>query len=542
MSTPNTPKPRPGKGSQRNQPPPPQTWRDKIAAFLGADKSSQAGKKRRVSRKERDDRRTRNLYITLGVVGVVAVLLLSGALINEYFLKPRKVLATVEGEDITRRDYWKYEIHSLSNQVLQYQQFATMMQGQQQQQYLAMAQQAQAQLNEVWGSTSTNDATLSRMVDDKVILHSLDTLGLSISDEQVDDFIAQQFANPEAPVFTPTPTQTFIPERAEWATQTAQAEAGSPVAVDGEDQASSPVADGSPVASGSPPSASDSAAGGTPIPMASPAGGSPEPTPTVGPDDARATSAANFEDYKDEHLDQAHMSESDYRRLVAEPTLARQMVNAHFLQELGHSAEQVHARPILVGTQELADALYAQLQEDPEMFETLAQESSVDTSTAPNGGDLGWFPRGIMVGPFEEVAFALQAGDISEPVQTEFGWHIIQVIERDDDRALTDEQISQASQANSERWLEAQVEALDISSSVEPTPTQAISQFVPPADAPPVPTTGPADGSPVALPEASPQVIPAASPGVPIDATPNSGPGTAVASPVASPLASPAGG
>ncbi|MCC6944004.1 MAG: peptidylprolyl isomerase [Thermomicrobiales bacterium] len=519
--------------SSKQQPPPPQSWQDKLRSLFGREIDPSTGKRRRVSRKERDDRRTRNLFIAFGVLGIGAILLLSGAAMNEYFLKPRKVLATVEGTDITRKDYWKYRQHTLANQVLQYRQYATMLTGQQQQQYLAMAQQAQIQLDDTWGSTSVDDATLSRMVDDLVIVESLDTLGLSISDQQVDDFIAEQFSGLNAPVFSPTPTQTLIPERAEWATQTAVAEAGSPEAVEGSPEAidGSPVAvDGSPAASGSPaavsgtpaaesaspqatdgsPEAIDSNAG-SPIPMASPAEGTPQPTATIGPEDARATSTANFDLYQDEILDLSHMSVSDYRRLVAEPTLARQMVNNYFVQEVGQSAEQVHARHILVGTQELADSLYGQLQEDPDLFETLAEEASVDTSTAPNGGDLGWFPRGIMVAGFEEVAFSLTPGEISQPVQTQFGWHIIQVIDHADDRALTDAQIQQASQANSERWLETQFDALDVSSSVEPTPTQSIEQFVAPADAPHVPTTAP-EPTPAASPAGAASPVPAASP------------------------------
>jgi parvulin-like peptidyl-prolyl isomerase len=514
MAKSNTPpSPGPGKGSQRNQPPPTPSWRDRIGSVFTSGQQGPTPKKRRVSRKERDDRRTRFLYIALSVLGVAVILMLSGAALNEYFLKPRKVLASVEGEDITRRDYWKYESHSLIIQTQQYQQYASLMQGQQQQQYLAMAQQAQARLDEVWGSTSVDDATLTRMVDDKVTLLSLDTLGLSVSDAEVDEYIAQQFASPDAPVVTPTPTQTLIPQRAEWATQTAvalTAEAGTPAAVDG-----SPVPDaGSPVAvDGSPTASHDGSPGpaGSPIPVASPVEGAPEPTPTVEPDDARATSAANFDNYQDLVLSEAHMSVDDYRRLIAMPTLAREKVNAYFTQQLGQSAEQVHAAHILVGTRELADSLYAQLQEDADQFAHLASEASVDTATAPNGGDLGWFTRGIMVEAFEEVAFGLPPGTISEPFQTEFGWHIVQVIDHENDRALTDAQIQQSSQSMAERWLNEQHAALDVTSSAEPTPTQSIQQFVPPPDAPQPPTPTP-EGTPAASPAAQGSPEPVASP------------------------------
>ncbi|HET9660070.1 MAG TPA: peptidylprolyl isomerase, partial [Thermomicrobiales bacterium] len=251
--------------------------------------------------------------------------------------------------------------------------------------------------------------------------------------------------------------------------------------------AASPIA-GTPVAvetNGSPSAATPSASG-SPAVM-----GSPEPTALPSQDEVRQTATANFDSYSDQIFDLTHMNRDDYFRLVAKPALARELVNGYFQQQIGQSAEQVHARHILVGTKELADKLKDELDTDPEKFEELAKENSIDTSTAPNGGDLGWFTSGVMVQPFEEAAFALEPGQISEPVQTQFGWHIIQVLEHDDDRALTDDQITQAVSAESDRWLSDQREAAKISG-VKPTPTPATQQFVPPADAPTAPAATPA--------------------------------------------------
>jgi len=60
-----------------------------------------------------------------------------------------------------------------------------------------------------------------------------------------------------------------------------------------------------------------------------------------------------------------------------------------------------------------------------EKFGKLARELSIDSGSAKRDGDLGYFGRGAMVKPFEEAAFKLQVGSISEPVKTEFGYHII---------------------------------------------------------------------------------------------------------------------
>ena len=69
-------------------------------------------------------------------------------------------------------------------------------------------------------------------------------------------------------------------------------------------------------------------------------------------------------------------------------------------------------------------------------FATIARERSNDTASAPNGGDLGFIERGQMVGPFEEAAFSLQPGEISDLVETPLGYHIIRVAEKHPPRAL----------------------------------------------------------------------------------------------------------
>jgi peptidyl-prolyl cis-trans isomerase C len=87
--------------------------------------------------------------------------------------------------------------------------------------------------------------------------------------------------------------------------------------------------------------------------------------------------------------------------------------------------EEVHARHILVPTEDEAKAILAQLKGGAD-FATLAKEKSKDPGAA-DGGDLGYFTKDQMVPEFAEVAFKLDKGQLSEPVKTQFGWHIIQV-------------------------------------------------------------------------------------------------------------------
>jgi len=90
--------------------------------------------------------------------------------------------------------------------------------------------------------------------------------------------------------------------------------------------------------------------------------------------------------------------------------------------------EQLRARHILLASLEDAQGVKAELDAGAN-FEDMAREKSTGPS-GPNGGDLGFFNRGQMVSEFEDAVFALELGEVSEPVQTQFGWHIIKLEER----------------------------------------------------------------------------------------------------------------
>ncbi|MGG7622233.1 foldase protein PrsA [Bacillus coreaensis] len=92
------------------------------------------------------------------------------------------------------------------------------------------------------------------------------------------------------------------------------------------------------------------------------------------------------------------------------------------------TAEQVQASHILVADEATANEVKSKL-DAGEDFSELAKEYSTDTTTAESGGDLGYFSSGDMVAEFEEVAFALGVDEISAPVKTEYGYHIIKVVD-----------------------------------------------------------------------------------------------------------------
>ena len=144
------------------------------------------------------------------------------------------------------------------------------------------------------------------------------------------------------------------------------------------------------------------------------------------------------------------------RRIVAETYLERAIeekvtddaIKAHYDEfiKTNEPEPQVHARHILLENEDDAKAVIAELDDGADFVE-LAKEKSTGPS-GPNGGDLGFFNKGDMVAPFAEAAFAMEPGTYSkEPVQTQFGWHVILVEEKKDGVQPTLEEIRQQMEA-----------------------------------------------------------------------------------------------
>jgi parvulin-like peptidyl-prolyl isomerase len=143
----------------------------------------------------------------------------------------------------------------------------------------------------------------------------------------------------------------------------------------------------------------------------------------------------------------------DEARVLQKAGMLTNAMRDRVIANITNTAEQVHARHILVESDGTAQALLAQIQAGAD-FAQLAQQASQDNLTRDRGGDLDWFPRGwLPAKEVEDAAFALQPGQVSGVVQSAFGFHIIQVIERDPARALTDDQVRQLQMQAMDAWL-----------------------------------------------------------------------------------------
>lgn len=144
-----------------------------------------------------------------------------------------------------------------------------------------------------------------------------------------------------------------------------------------------------------------------------------------------------------------HYDETGFRQ-----TLRRQLAAAWMRDKIVSgvptTAAQVHARQILVSDRATADSIYQQLQAGTD-FATLANQYDALT-----GGDLGWFPRGYLyVQAVEDAAFGLSAGQYSTVIESDYGFHIIQVIERNESQPLSADALHVLQEKAVQDWIDA---------------------------------------------------------------------------------------
>lgn len=140
-----------------------------------------------------------------------------------------------------------------------------------------------------------------------------------------------------------------------------------------------------------------------------------------------------------------------FRRTLRREQLAQRTVE-RIANQVPAEMEQVHARHILVESQAEAESLRAQW-EDGADFAELAVQHSLDTSTRVGGGDLGWFPAGLLqYEALGQAAFSLEPGQVSPVIETELGFHLVQTVERAT-RPLSPNDQRRLRQQAVEEWL-----------------------------------------------------------------------------------------
>lgn len=476
-------------------------------------RGSSGGKKTFKTQQQKEAMYQRWLYMGLGIAAGLIILALGIGALWQYQIMPNQVLATVNGDEITRKDYWKYQDITLYNQARMYENMALESTGQEQSQFLLYSTQLDAAREDIEGNTDVSDATLTQMIEDKLYVQAAEEQGVDMSQPVLMQQALNTWAPTDSPLVTPVPSPTMIPERAEWATQTAEAMQTQ--------EAEMAEMMGTPQAS---PVAANTTQAGTP--GATPVVASPEATPDMAT--VQASAESEYQVFLDEVLSDTGLSEEEYLNLFAKPEIARAHIHADIVNSIPQSAPQVEVSHIMVNTEELANEVYTDISNGDETFEDAASIQSQDMATAGNDGQLGWVTEGELPDEIDAVIFDMPEGEVSEPIQTPFGWHIVKVTGHEEDRALSITQYDTAVVEAEANFLEEARESNDISSDhYSPSPVSTASAFTPPTGAP-----TPIVATPVSAPDMS--------------ATPISGPvftpngnATPAASPMASPAASP---
>lgn len=174
--------------------------------------------------------------------------------------------------------------------------------------------------------------------------------------------------------------------------------------------------------------------------------------------------------FPDDYVDYLVDRESDFLLLqgdlVGQPCVADDAV-ATYYEEHRDELEQACSAHILVETREDADEVYALLQGGAD-FAALAAERSTDPGSAAQGGDIGCVTRGRLVPQYEEALFSQPVGEIGEPVESDFGFHIIRVDSRgipdlEDARDEIGQRLAQEVQQAFGEWFRNAVAAADVS-------------------------------------------------------------------------------
>ena len=337
------------------------------------------------SRRRRDEDRNRWVLIGLAVVAGLVVLLIAAGVISELVIKPSQPVAMVANAKIGLRDYQKR---------VKFDWF---------------------QAGQVTDPQGTSLKTLDTMVDDQLLREQAQQRGITVSDDEITETIEKSFGYLRVP---PTPAPSPTPD---------------PQATPSKEPTATPV---------------------------------PSPTPV---------SLESYEKAKKDYVTRLNtatgMSEADFRKIV-ELDLLRKKLYDDVTKDVPTTAEQVHARHILVAVrtpeppaaptpeggptpdpnaptpaptleprddaQALARIVEAQQKLGAgEDFAAVALAFSDDPGSKIQGGDLGWFARGQgLVKEFEDAVFSLEPGKLSNPVKTQFGYHLIKVDEKDPARAL----------------------------------------------------------------------------------------------------------
>jgi parvulin-like peptidyl-prolyl isomerase len=393
------------------------------------------------SRAEREAELQRRIVLGVGAAIAFSLIIVAIFLVKDLIIDPNQVVAAVNGQDITVAEFQqrvRLERFMVSQQISSivdlYRNFG-MTDDQINQQLLSQPPYSEW-MSELQVPDQLGNRVINDMVGDELIRQKAAELEISVDEEAVNAERQDLFGfDPETaglpptetltPTITPTPFVSPTPSPIPSATPTAEATA---------ELTAEATSDVEPTMTW------------TPLPT-------PTPTATLTADELRAQFETNVNDYYNVVRNNTGLSNEYIDRYFEFQALRKAVRDAVTLDNPDLNL-YVNVRHILVETEEEAQDVLAALVAG-EAFSDLARSISTDTGSGTQGGELDWSPITNYVKAFAEAVRDAEIGSIVGPVQSEFGYHIIQVRAREQREAEEDE-LEAAKDRVFENWLEEQ--------------------------------------------------------------------------------------
>jgi peptidyl-prolyl cis-trans isomerase D len=405
-----------------------------------AKEPTKAHTKKHIARLERERRQTRYLLIGTIVVAVLVLAVIVYGILDQGVLRDNKAVAQVGNSRVT---LVQFENEVKFNRVLYLRNIQTYISDPFLMQFYA--QTVQQMVTRLEDPTTVGQEALDTLVNNAIIEQEASARGITVTDADIENEVQKAFGYfasgtpTTAPTDAPYATATLNPTQVAWVPPT------STPALTATEAPTATLLPGTPTATIAP----------TFTPGPSPTAtvtATPGPTDTPGPTSTPIT----IDGYKTQlgnlttEIKPYGLTEAVIRDFIRAQTLQRKLMEV-ITKDEPKQQDQLWARHILVKTEEEAKAVLDRLNKG-EDFAKIAAEVSTDTSNKDKGGDLDWFGPTQMVAEFQTAAAALKIGEISQPVKTTFGYHVIQLLGRET-RPLSSSDYDQAKTKAFQDWL-----------------------------------------------------------------------------------------